>query len=148
MLYTWLVLTGIFVIAEAVTVGLAAVWFALGSAAALVVCLLGGQTWLQIVTFAVVSVVTLIFTRPLVKKYVNSRCVATNADRALAQNGVVSEEIDNLLAKGTVTVDGKVWSARSADGSVIGAGTVVKPVRIEGVKLIVEPAADPAGENH
>ena len=52
------------------------------------------------------------------------------------------EEIDNLAAKGSVVVDGKEWSARSAGGEKIVSGKIVTVLAIEGVKLIVEPAAE------
>jgi membrane protein implicated in regulation of membrane protease activity len=52
---------------------------------------------------------------------------------------VVREAIDNLHGTGAVAVDGKVWTARTADDSVVvPAGETVTAVRIEGVKLIVE----------
>ena len=51
-----------------------------------------------------------------------------------------ASDIDNLEATGAVAVDGKVWTARSADGGVIAPGAVVTVERIEGVKLIVDAA--------
>ena len=48
--------------------------------------------------------------------------------------------IDNDSASGAVYVDGKTWTARSADGSVLPAGSRVEIQRMEGVKLIVEAA--------
>ena len=46
--------------------------------------------------------------------------------------------MDNDRASGAVYVDGKTWTARSADGAVIPAGTQVKVQKIEGVKLLVQ----------
>ena len=64
--------------------------------------------------------------------------MATNADRALGETAKVTEAIDNAASTGAVYVDGKTWTARSADGSVIPAGTVVEILRMEGVKLFVK----------
>mgnify|MGYP000064347765 FL=1 len=50
---------------------------------------------------------------------------------------IVKEEIDNLRFIGILKSDGKSWSARSADGSIIPAGSVVEVQKIDGVKLIV-----------
>ena len=80
------------------------------------------------------------FTRPLVKKYVNSRSQPTNADMVIGKEALVTEDIDNVEATGAVSVGGKVWTARSDTGVSIKSGTVVNVLRIEGVKLIVEPA--------
>ena len=48
--------------------------------------------------------------------------------------------MDNRAAKGTALVNGLEWSARAvSDDMIIKEDTLVKIVRIEGVKLIVEP---------
>lgn len=139
MSIVWVVLMVVFLVVEAATAGLTCIWFAIGSLAALIAALFDAQLWLQIVWFLVISFVTLYFTRPLVKKYVNSRSQPTNADMVIGKEALVTEDIDNVEATGAVSVDGKVWTARSADGGRIKSGAVVSVLRIEGVKLIVEP---------
>ena len=139
MSIVWVVLMVVFLVVEAATAGLTYIWFAIGSLAALIAALFDAQLWLQIVWFLVISFVTLYFTRPLVKKYVNSRSQPTNADMVIGKEALVTEDIDNVEATGAVSVGGKVWTARSADGGRIKSGAVVSVLRIEGVKLIVEP---------
>lgn len=139
MSIVWVVLMVVFLVVEAATAGLTCIWFAIGSLAALIAALFDAQLWLQIVWFLVISLVTLYFTRPLVKKYVNSRSQPTNADMVIGKEALVTEDIDNVEATGAVSVGGKVWTARSADGGRIKSGAVVSVLRIEGVKLIVEP---------
>ena len=99
--------------------------------------------WLAaVVGFGVLEAVTaaaLAATRPLVKRWTAGKAVPTNADRVLGQTAKVTEAVDNENAAGAVYVDGKTWTARSADGSVIPAGTQVTVERIEGVKLFVKP---------
>ena len=138
----WVVAIVVFLIIEGVTAGIASIWFAIGAAAALVCALLGGQIWLQAVWFVLVSAVTLIFTRPLARKYVNGKRQPTNADRFIGAAATVTERIDNLAGTGTVSVGGKLWTARSATGETVEMGTVVRAAGIEGVKLIVIPQAD------
>ena len=97
------------------------------------------RSWLQIFWFVIVTVVTLVLTRPLVKRYVDSRSVATNADRCIGRTAVVTERIDNLAAAGAVQLGGVVWTARSTNDAVaIETGERVTVRAIEGVKLIVE----------
>ena len=139
MSIVWVVLMVVFLVVEAATAGLTCIWFAIGSLAALIAALFDAQLLLQIVWFLVISFVTLYFTRPLVKKYVNSRSQPTNADMVIGKEALVTEDIDNVEATGAVSVGGKVWTARSADGGRIKSGAVVSVLRIEGVKLIVEP---------
>ncbi|MBE7017178.1 MAG: NfeD family protein [Ruminococcaceae bacterium] len=139
MITIWAAAIVVFFVIEAITVGVASIWFALGSICALIAALLGAPEWLQIAWFVVISVVTLIFTRPIVKKYVHGKRQATNADRVIGMKATVRESIDNLAAKGSVMTDGKEWTARSANGEPIASGSVVTVLSIEGVKLIVEP---------
>lgn len=135
----WVVALVVFLIVEAVTAGLVSIWFVFGSLVALICAALGAAVWLQIFWFVIVSVATLVLTRPLVKRYVDSRSVATNADRSIGRAAVVTERIDNLAATGAVKLDGVVWTARSTDEPVaIETGERVTVRAIEGVKLIVE----------
>ena len=134
----WAVAVVAFVILELATVGLASIWFALGALCALIAALLGAPLWLQIVWFAIVSIATLLLTRPLAKKYINSKTTATNADRVIGHRGVVKERIDELAGTGAVLADGKMWSARTVDGSAAEPGDIVVVREIRGVKLIVE----------
>lgn len=138
----WLGLLILFGIAEAATLGLTSVWFALGSLGGMIVAILGGTVLLQIAVFAVISGVALWlwFTRGWGQKRFNENRQPTNADRILGQQGYVLEEIDNHLGLGTVKADGKIWTARSVSGKNIPAGSTVTIRSIEGVKVLVVPA--------
>lgn len=138
MVWIWLALTVIFVVAEAATVQLTTVWFALGSLVALLIAAAGVDSILiQITVFLAVSLVTLIATRPIMKKFVNAKSQPTNADRYIGERAVVTEEINNLLGKGAVKINGIEWTARSSTGDTIPENTTVTVERIDGVKLIV-----------
>ena len=106
----WLVLLLLFSLGEALTVGLTSIWFAAGALAV----------------------------RPLAKKFINNKVQPTNADRILGTEAQVTENIDNIQGKGAVTIGGVAWSARSEDGTPIPAGSLVRILRIEGVKVFVE----------
>ena len=137
---SWLWLGGVvlFGAVEAATAGLVSIWFAAGAVAGLIAAWLGAGVAAQVVLFAVVSAAALAVTRPLVRRYTAGKAVPTNLDRVLGDSGKVMETIDNENSSGAVYVDGKTWTARSADGSVIPAGTVVEILRMEGVKLFVK----------
>ena len=133
----WSVLLILFIIAEAITVQLVSIWFAIGSLVALIANFCGANILVQAALFVGVSFAALLLTRPLVKKFSTPKIQRTNIDRIIGERAIVTEEIDNLRAIGIVKADGKSRSARSADGSIIPAGSVVEVQKIDGVKLIV-----------
>ena len=140
MVFIWIGLMVLFSVLEAATVNMVSIWFVGGSLAALIVCLLGGGIWLQIIVCLVVAAAMLACLRPFVKRYVTPKKTATNADMVLGRNAYLTEPVDNLRGTGALKLDGKEWSVRSTDGSVLPAGSLVKIVKLEGVKLYVEPA--------
>lgn len=133
----WVVIAVIFGVTEGATVNLVTIWFALGAVGAFVTSLFTDSLLIQICVFVSVSVLTLILTRPFVKKYLNNRTVATNADRYINQIAGVIENIDSISGSGKVKTMGQVWSAKSEDGQVINAGEEVIINRIEGVRVVV-----------
>ena len=143
-IWLWLGAIVLFGVAEMVTESMVSIWFVAGSLAALAACVagwtLGGLTpeATQVLIFALVSAAALVLTRPLVRRFMTKPHVPTNLDRVLGMIAKVTEPVDNDRASGAVYVDGKTWTARSADGSVIPAGTQVKVQKIEGVKLLVQ----------
>lgn len=141
--YVWLVLLIFFVMMEASSVTLVSLWFAAGALVAVVAALLGASLTVQTVLFVLVSVVLLALLRPILKKYVDPQIQKTNVDALVGQECTVTEDIDNLAACGRVKVGGMSWSARSAAGEHIPAGTVVKIEAVQGVKLLVTPVAVP-----
>lgn len=138
----WFVLLVLFLFAEANTVSVVSVWFAIGALTAMVTSLLGGQLWLQVVLFFVVSAGLLLALRPIIKKHFTPKLVKTNVDSVIGQKGYTTAAIDNLSATGQVKLGGMYWSARSTSGEPISEGTLVKVDRIEGVKVFVSPAEE------
>ena len=136
----WFVLMVIFIAAEASTVSLVSTWFAVGSLVAMVASLLGGQLWLQVVLFVVISGGLLALLRPFVKKYFAPKLVKTNVDAVIGTTGMVLETIDNDLGTGRVKLAGMEWSARSSNGQKFDVNTRIRVDKVEGVKVFVSEA--------
>lgn len=132
-LAAFVVLTGI----EAVTMALTTIWFAGGALVAFLMALLGAGKYIQVGAFFLVSLILLIFTRPFALKYVNQRTVKTNVEGIIGKKARITAAVNNDLAEGTAVAAGQEWTARSADGSIIEAGTMVVVEAVRGVKLIV-----------
>ena len=150
MTAVWLAAMIVLLIVEGMAPGLVCIWFAFGALAAMISAMLKAPLWLQLLWFVLVSVTSLVLTRPLAKKYVNANTTPTNADMAIGRDCVVTETIDNVRGTGAVTVGGKIWTARmAAPDGYAEKGAVLTVLRIEGVKLIVEEKTKlPQGEEN
>ncbi len=140
----WLGLVALFLIVEAIcAIHLVSIWFAAGSLCALIVSVLGGQLWLQVTVFLVVSIALLALLWPFTKKFLNPKVTKTNVDAMIGAVGHVTAAIDNTSAQGQVKLGAMEWTARSTSGEPIPVGTLVRVDRIEGVKAFVSPAEVP-----
>ncbi len=137
-LMIWLGVLIVATLIEIATMGLTTIWFAGGALIACIAAALHLPLVVQIVLFVIVSVVLLVFTRPIAVKYFNKDRVRTNVESMVGRQAVVLSEIDNLKALGQVSVNGQEWSAKSIDDTNIPEGSVVVIRAINGVKLVVE----------
>ena len=140
--FLWLALLIAFLVVEGSTVTLVSIWFSAGSLVAMIVALLGGPFWLQLILFLGVSAGLLALLRPMVRKYIKPKVTATNVDSLIGSQGYVTETVDNIAATGQVKLGAMPWTARSTDGSPIPAGTLIRVDRIEGVKAYVTPVSE------
>lgn len=135
----WLVVIIAFVVTELSTVTLTSIWFAAGGLAALLVAMLNGNFFIQIIAFLVVAFGLLAGTRSWARRYLETKKQSTNADRAIGEEVRLTERVSNLDRTGRAIVHGQDWAVRSADDNVIiEKGELVKVLQISGVKLIVE----------
>lgn len=138
--FAWLALLILLVLIELATMGLTTIWFAAGALVATIAAACGAPVLVQVILFLVVSVLMLVFTRPVAMRYFNVGRTKTNVDSMLGERGIVTGRIDNLHSCGQVTLKGMEWSARSQETEgTIEEGTVVIVKKIDGVKLIVVP---------
>ena len=139
--FLWFALLVLFIGVETATVNMVSTWFALGSLAALIIALIGGELWLQVLVFLTVSAVALALLRPLAKKYFTPRIIHTNVDALVGKTCMCVSAIDNVAGCGQVKVGDVEWTARSTTGEPIPVGEQVKVDRVEGVKVYVTPVA-------
>ena len=139
MMLLWIGIIILAIVIEAATMGLTTIWFAGGAFVAMFAQMLNAGIYLQVVLFLGISLILLYFTRPIAVKYFNKGRVKTNLDSLIGKQAVVISAIHNLKETGQVVVEGKEWTARSANASkTFETGEVVRIQSIQGVKLIVE----------
>ncbi len=134
VIWVWLALAIIFIVIEIFAPGFIFACFVIGSVAAGVTATFSDSYILQIIVFAVVSVVLIPLTRPLAAKITKPAPVITNVDGLVGKVGYVKNEVSETA--GQIVVDDQVWQARST--TPIGPDKKVKVVAVEGAKLKVE----------
>lgn len=133
----WLILAvGLFIF-EGVTVQLVSIWFGIAAVAASIAAVCGVDLIGQLMVFVCVSVILLAITRPLVRKKLRTKQVATNADQVINCIVTVKSDFDDTN-KGRIRVNNLDWSSHCKEDQIIKAGDKVCVKSIEGVTLIVE----------
>lgn len=138
MWYVWLILAGIFMIAEIITVGFLIFWLGLGSLCAMLTSFITDNILIQTTVFVLTSTLFILFTRPLVKKFTKKdKTVVTNAFAIVGKKAIVLQDINPTLGAGQIKVDGQVWSAKCEGENIISKDTEVFILAIDGVKAVV-----------
>lgn len=144
----WLIIAGVCLVIEIATVGFLVFWFAV---AALITCILSlfiHNVIIQTAIFIVISVILIFLTKPLTDKISKKDQIVTNSNSIIGKEAIVTKEINtktNVI--GQVKIGGDTWSATTYNfGNVIPVGSMVKILKIDGVKLIVDPINIPIKE--
>ncbi len=132
----WLVIAVVCLIIEGETLGLTIIWFAGGALVAMISSFFSGFAF-QFVIFLVVSLVLLIFTRPIFVGKLGLGKKKTNIDSIIGEKGIVIKDI-NPYEVGQVKVKGQIWTAKSLHDNPLQVNTEIIVKKVEGVKLIVE----------
>jgi len=133
----WLVIAAIFIVLEIISLGLTSIWFAGGAVVAAILSAVDVSFNIQIIGFAVTSIILLVATRPFVKKHLITKVEKTNVESFVGEKVIVLSTIDNIKQEGQVKFNGIEWTARSADGTVYEKDQIVEIKEVQGVKLIV-----------
>ena len=136
--WIWLTLTIIFVIIEAITLGLTTIWFALAGIILIFLSFLPIVFEVQILIFLAISAIFIFFTRPLALKKFKTGRVKTNVDSLVGKIALVTKQITEFDS-GEVKLNGQIWTARLEEGSTVNLteGIKCEVIKIEGVHAIV-----------
>ena len=137
----WLIIAGLCFIIEMATVGFFVFWFGIGALVSMIVSIFAPDNLiLQCTVFIIVSVILLLLTKPLINKFTKKdKTIETNAYSIIGKKGIVTQDINSIHSIGLVKIGGETWSAKTINNEIIEKGTEVKIVKIDGVKVVVEP---------
>lgn len=133
----WLIIAGLFFVAEIITVGFLVFWFGVGALIAMIVSFFTSNIIIQTAVFILSSSILLLATKPFVKKFVDVKPTKTNAFSIIGKKALVIKEI-NSHSVGQIKINGEVWSAESENDEIIPKDSEVEILQIKGVKVIVK----------
>lgn len=138
--HVWLIMSFILFILEIFTPGFVLASFAVSSIVTAIFSAFGINFRLQLLVFAIATLVVFFTIRPLFKKYFYrfDDPLRTNVHSLIGKTARVIEGIDNDENQGRVQIGGEDWRARAEHGEKFAIGELVKVVRIEGATVYVE----------
>jgi membrane protein implicated in regulation of membrane protease activity len=134
----WVIAAVLLAIGEILTPGLFFLGpVALAAVAGAIAAVLGAAAWLQVVVFAVSSLASLAFLRPLARSHLSMPAALRTGSAALeGARATVLEQVDG--DGGRVRIGGEVWSARAyVPDQVFPPGAKVEVAKIEGATALV-----------
>ena len=139
MTLVWAVVFVLAMYLEAQTAEMVAIWFMPGALISLVLSFFDISQTIQIIVFVAISAILLVLAKTVFKKQL-ARLYSkqkTDTDLLIGSLARVEEEIVNTESRGTVKINGQIWSARMEDNDVTASvGESVTVTSISGVKLI------------
>lgn len=135
----WILIACAFGVGEIVTTSFFLAPFGVGALAAAIVAAVGGGAVIAGAVFILVSVLMLLFVRPIARAHLNTPAqIRTGTAALIGRRAMVVERISNDEAVGCVRIDSEVWTARAYDDDeIIEAGRPVTVVEIRGATALV-----------
>ena len=137
----WLVLGGVLLALEAVTLAFVAIYFGVAALVAALVAGMGAPLWLQVTVFSAVSLAGLGLTRRIAKRVLRGPAPKTNVHTIVGRRGIVTRPLSADTGLGQIRIGSEYWTARPYfdDAPEIPAGARVEVMQVEGVTAVVMP---------
>jgi membrane protein implicated in regulation of membrane protease activity len=135
---TWLIAAGVLAIGEMLTAGFFLLPFAAGAAVAGILALLSISVPVQVVTFVIVSVLSLWLLQRFAKKDIQGELLPVGAARYVGASAIVLQPVKKFQ-DGMVKMGTQEWRATTDGDTEITAGTEVRVIEVRGARLVIEP---------
>ncbi|MDD4801374.1 MAG: NfeD family protein [Syntrophomonas sp.] len=135
----WIIIAVLCGTIEIFTAGFWFLWLALAAslvAAGVAVTILS-ELSVQLLVFAFITLIFIVFTRPLLLKLVKTNDKFSNVNALIGQHGLSTTGI-SPFNYGQVKVNGEIWTAVASEE--IEANMRIEVTDIDGVKLVVKKA--------
>lgn len=131
----WFVVTIIFIIIELVSTALISIWFGLASLIVLIISYFINNILIEIIIFCILSIISLVLTRPIYNKYFKKKIIKTNVYEVIGEEFTLSSNITKD-SFGKIKINDQIWNAISTTVD-ISAGEKVIVENVIGTKLVV-----------
>ena len=134
----WAILSGIAAILEIIIPGLVTIWFALSGLIVMFLSNFIEDSLIQFLIFAALSVIFLIFTRPILRKYIESHR-KTDFNSSMKWTDVKIEKVVDTKKtekEYEVRFKGSIWTGISEE--ILSNGEIVKIKEFRGNKIVLE----------
>lgn len=138
-LWLWVGAAVVLGVGEMITAGFFLLPFAGAAVVSALLALVGVHPIVQLVTFAIFSVLFLVALRRFAKSE-EEIMHPVGAKRYVDARGTVTEAIDPFSGEGRVRVETELWRATTDLNEIIETGTPIVVVDVRGARLVVEPA--------
>ena len=135
--WIWVAVTIICVVVESLTLSLTTIWFGISAFVMVFLAFTPLPFVAQLFIFVLLSLLLLIFTRPIVKQKLNQKKIATNYERIIGEIAIVTKKI-TMLEKGSIKINGMEWTAAVKKDIVIEEGSKCVVEEIAGVTAYVK----------
>lgn len=135
--WIWVAVTVICIVVESLTLSLTTIWFGISAFVMVFIAFTPIPFIAQVFIFVVMSLILLIFTRPILKKKLTKKTIATNYERIIGQVAVVTRKI-TALDKGAIKINGMEWTAAVKEDVVLEEGSKCTIEEIAGVTAYVK----------
>ncbi|MBR1879220.1 MAG: NfeD family protein [Prevotella sp.] len=135
----WAVIAVVCLILELTAGDFFIICFSIGAVFAAIAAVVGGGFYIQLLVFAVFTLVSLFWVRPFAQRYLHKGedHRVSNADALLGRHGRVVETVKSD-GFGRVQIDGDVWKAVTNEAADISEGANVKVIGRESTIITVE----------
>jgi membrane protein implicated in regulation of membrane protease activity len=138
-LWLWVGAAVVLGIGEMITAGFFLLPFAIAAVVSAMLALLNVHPLIQLIAFAVFSVLSLVAIRRCAKKE-EDIMHPVGAKRYVDARGTVTETVDPFTGEGRIRVETEEWRATTDLDQVIEIGTPVIVLEVRGSRMVIEPA--------
>ncbi|MCR4735367.1 MAG: NfeD family protein [Treponema sp.] len=136
--WLWLGVLIVCVIIEAFTMGLTTIWAAIAALPLIFIARTGLAFKWQLLIFAIITIILIVFTRPFAVKKLKIGKDKTNVNTMIGEEVIITQSITKFQKGQAKAKNGVIWTAKSDEDQDIPEGSVCLISAVEGNTISVK----------